>query len=162
VDAARVRKNKLAFKGEKIMYPTLARYEVANIEKFLNDVEKYSIGMDEWFHRFGSLHQTETNYPPYNLVKETNVDFRLEVALVGFSPKEVSVYTENNKLFVEGQKETNSETEYLHRGLATRAFNRSWTISDDVEIRDVKFENGMLTVKLGKIVPEHHRRKSWF
>jgi molecular chaperone IbpA len=96
------------------------------------------------------------------LVKETNVDFRLEVALAGFSPKEVVVYTENNKLFVEGQKETNNETEYLHRGLATRAFNRSWTISDDVEVRDVKFENGMLIVKLGKIVPEHHKRKVWF
>jgi molecular chaperone IbpA len=144
------------------MYPTLARYEVANIEKFLNDVEKYSIGMDEWIHRFGSLHQTETNYPPYNLVKETNVDFRLEVALAGFSPKEVVVYTENNKLFVEGQKETNNETEYLHKGLATRAFTRSWTISDDVEVRDVKFENGMLTVKLGKIIPDHHKRKVWF
>ena len=87
------------------MYPTLAKYNAGNIEKFLNDIDKYSIGMDEWFHRFNSLHQTESNYPPYNVVKESNTATRVEIAIAGFSKKEISVYTENNKLFVEGQKE---------------------------------------------------------
>lgn len=140
----------------------LSRYHTADIEKFLNDVNRYSIGMDEWFHRFGSLHQTETNYPPYNVIKESNVEFRLEVALSGFKKKEITVYTENNKLFVEGIKETNNDKEYIHQGLAQRAFTRSWTISDDVEVTEVDFEDGLLNVKLIKIVPEHQKRKVWF
>lgn len=141
---------------------TLAKYNTGNIEKFLNDVDKYSIGMDEWFHRLNSLHQTETNYPPYNVIKENSIDFRLEIALAGFKNKEISVFTENNKLFVEGQKEYDNEKDYLHQGLAQRAFTRSWTISDDVEVKDVAFEDGLLTVKLSRIIPEHQKKKVWF
>ncbi len=144
-----------------IMY-TLSKYNAGNIEKFLNDIDKYSIGMDEWFHRFGALHQTDTNYPPYNVIKESATEFRLEVALAGFKKKELAVYTENNKLFIEGQRESNSDKQYVHQGLANRAFTRTWTISDDVEVKDVTFEDGLLTVKLCKIVPEHQKKKVWF
>lgn len=139
----------------------LARYQTDNIEKFLKDVDKYSIGMDEWFHRMGTLHQTESNYPPYNLVKEDNVTFRLEVALAGFKKKEISVTTESGKLFVEGQTEK-EDVEYVHQGLAKRAFTRSWTLSDDVEVRNVSFEDGLLIVELKRIIPEHQQRKVWF
>ena len=139
----------------------LARYQTDNIEKFLKDVDKYSIGMDEWFHRMGTLHQTESNYPPYNLVKEDNVTFRLEVALAGFKKKEISVTTESGKLFVEGQTEK-EDVEYVHQGLAKRAFTRSWTLSDDVEVRNVTFEDGLLIVELKRIIPEHQQRKVWF
>jgi molecular chaperone IbpA len=141
---------------------TLSKYNAGNIEKFLNDIDKYSIGMDEWFHRFGALHQTDTNYPPYNVIKESATEFRLEVALAGFKKKELAVYTENNKLFIEGQRESNSDKQYVHQGLANRAFTRTWTISDDVEVKDVTFEDGLLTVKLCKIVPEHQKKKVWF
>lgn len=144
------------------MWTTLNKYNSANIEKFLNDIDRYSIGMDEWFHRFGSLHQTQTNYPPYNVIKQSNVEFRLEVALAGFSNSEIAVYTENNKLFVEGQKETDESKDYIHHGLANRAFTRSWTISDDVEVKSVEFNNGLLTIDLHKIVPEHQKKKVWY
>jgi molecular chaperone IbpA len=140
----------------------LTQYNAGNIEKFLNDVNKYSIGMDDWFNRIGSLHQTETNYPPYNVIQESNVDFRLEVALAGFKKSEITVFTENNKLFIEGDKEVNHEKEYVHHGLATRAFKRAWTISDDIEITEVTFEDGLLAVKLSKVVPEHQKKKVWF
>ena len=72
------------------------------------------------------------------------------------------VYTEYGKLTVEGQKEEKEDADYAHKGLAQRSFERSWTLSDDTEIRDVNFEDGLLTIKLGKIVPEHHTRKDWF
>jgi molecular chaperone IbpA len=139
----------------------LAKYNTANLQKFLDDVEKYSIGMDEWFHRFNSLHQTESNYPPFNTIQESNVFFRVEVALAGFKKKEISVYTENNKLFVEGQKEEDSDSQYLHRGLAQRSFTRSWTLPDDLKVEDVSFEDGLLTIRLHRIVPEHQRRKDY-
>ena len=140
----------------------LAKYHTGNIEKFLNDIEKYSIGMDEWFHRFGALHQTETNYPPYNVIKESNTEFRLEIALAGFKKNEITVYTENNKLFVEGTKEVDSGKEYVHHGLANRAFTRTWTISDDVEVKNVLFEDGLLIIKLSRIIPDHQKKKVWF
>lgn len=141
---------------------TLVRYNTGNIEKFLNDLEKYSIGMDEWIHRFSVLHQTESNYPPYNVIRESNVKFRLEVALAGFNKNQITVYTENNKLFVEGEKEVDSGKEYVHQGLAQRAFTRSWTISDDVEVKTVTFEDGLLCVQFEKVIPEHQKKKVWF
>lgn len=140
---------------------TLAKYHTANLDKFLQDIDKYSIGLDEWFHRFNTLHQTETNYPPYNLVKEDSVTFKLEIALAGFKRNEITVTTESGKLFVEGQTEK-KDAEYLHQGLAKRAFTRSWTLSDDVEVRDVKFEDGLLSIELKRIIPEHQQRKVWF
>jgi molecular chaperone IbpA len=139
----------------------LAKYQTDNVEKFLRDVDRYSIGMDEWFHRMGTLHQTESNYPPYNLVKEDNITFRLEVALAGFKKEEIIVTTESGKLFVEGQTEK-EDVEYMHQGLAKRAFTRSWTLSDDVEVRNVVFEDGLLTIELKRIIPEHQQRKVWF
>ena len=71
----------------------------------------------------------------------------------------MEVTTEYNKLTVEAKQEESTTDEYLHRGLAARAFNRSWTLSDDVEVDDVTFTDGLLTVRLTKIVPEHQKRK---
>lgn len=139
----------------------LTKYHTANLDKFLQDIDKYSIGLDEWFHRFNTLHQTESNYPPYNLVKEDSITFKLEIALAGFKRNEISVTTESGKLFVEGQTEK-KDSQYIHQGLAKRAFTRSWTLSDDVEVRDINFEDGLLTIELKRIIPEHQQRKVWF
>lgn len=140
--------------------PVMQKYSTANIQKFLNDVDRYSIGMDEWFNRFDTLHQTEQNYPPFNLIKESNIEFRLEVACAGFRKGELNVYSESGKLFVEGQTEAEfEEKEYVHRGLAKRSFTRTWTLSDDVEVGDVNFEDGLLKIKLSRVIPEHQKRK---
>ena len=91
-----------------------------------------------------------------------SVESRLEIALAGFKKEEVHVFTEYGKLFVEGQKEDKeSDTNYVFKGLAQRSFTRAWTLSDDTEVREVTFEDGLLIVKLGKIVPEHHTRKDY-
>ena len=105
---------------------------------------------------------TTSNYPPYNLIQVNNVESRLELALAGFKKQEVKVYTEFGKLYVEGQKEDKEKDgEFLHKGLAQRSFQRVWTISDETEVRSVKFEDGLHTVELGKVVPEHHSRKEY-
>ena len=140
----------------------ITKYDTGNIQKFLDDIDKYTIGMDEWLNRVSSINHMDTNYPPYNVVKTSNTETRLEVALAGFKKNEISVYTENNKLYVEGNKEPNNEKEYVHRGLATRTFTRVWTISDDVEVKDVIFEDGLLSINLMKIVPEHQKKKVYF
>ena len=141
----------------------LAKYNAANLDQLMDRITRNSIGMDEYFHRLFTLHETTSNYPPYNLVEVSNVESRLELALAGFKKKEVYVYTQDGKLFVEGQKEDKeTETNYLHKGMAQRSFTRSWTLSDDTEVRSVDFEDGLLSITLGKIVPDHHKRKDWF
>ena len=141
----------------------LTRYTTADLPALMERITRNSIGMDEYFDRLFNLHETTSNYPPYNLVQVSSVESRLEIALAGFKKKEVIVYTQDGKLFVEGQKEdkeTNST--YVHKGLAQRSFTRSWTLSDDTEVRSVEFEDGLLVITLGKVVPEHHKRKDWF
>ena len=134
----------------------------ADIPALLDRINKYSIGMDDYFDRLSTLHETTSNYPPYNLIQVSNVESRLELALAGFKKKEVNVYTQDGKLFVEGQKEDKeTNTTYVHRGVAQRSFTRAWTLSDETEVRSVTFEDGLLSVVLGKIVPEHHQRKDY-
>ncbi len=139
----------------------LARYHAANLPDLFDKITKNSIGMDDYLNRFWDL-DTTSNYPPYNIVQVNNVESRLEIALAGFKKKEVKVFTEFGKLYVEGKKETKeADGEFIHKGLAQRSFQRVWTISDDTEVRSVKFEDGLLAVELGKIVPEHHSRKEY-
>jgi len=141
----------------------LARFNAADLPALFERINKNSIGMDEYFDRLFNLHETTKNYPPFNLVQVSNVESRLEIALAGFKKKEVNVYTQDGKLFVEGQKEDKeTETNYLHKGLAQRSFTRAWTVSDDTEVRSVDFEDGLLSITLGRIVPNHHQRKDWF
>jgi molecular chaperone IbpA len=140
----------------------LMRYTASDLPALMDRITRNSIGMDEYFDRLFNLHETTSNYPPYNLVQISNIECRLELALAGFKKKEVCVYTQDGKLFVEGQREDKeTDTNYVHKGLAQRSFKRAWTISDDTEVREVIFEDGLLTVKLGKIVPEHHTRRDY-
>ena len=139
----------------------LMRYGAADIPQLLDRINRNSIGMDEYFDRLFNIHESSTNYPPYNLIQVSNVESRLELALAGFKKEEVNVYTEYGKLFVEGQKESKEDTNYVHRGMAQRSFTRAWTLSDDTEIRSVTFEDGLLSIELGKVVPEHHARKDY-
>ena len=139
----------------------LARYHAANLPELLERIQKNSIGMDDYFNRFWES-ETPSNYPPYNIVQVNNVESRIEIALAGFKKDEVKVYTEFGKLYVEGKKEESKDAgEFVHKGLAQRSFTRVWSISDDTEVRDVRFNDGLLVIDLGKVVPEHHARKDF-
>ena len=141
---------------------TIQRFHSADLPSLIDRINKYSIGMDDYFDRLQTLHETTSNYPPFNLIQVSNVESKLELALAGFKKEEVYVYTQDGKLFVEGQKEDKeTEATFVHRGVAQRSFTRSWTLSDETEVRSVAFEDGLLSVTLGKIVPEHHQRKDY-
>ena len=153
-------KHKLAFKGATIM-GNLSRYHAANLPDLLEKINRNSIGLDDYLNRFWD-DTTSSNYPPYNLVQINNVVSRLEIALAGFKKDEVKVYTEFGKLSVEGQKEESKDDgEFVYKGLAQRSFARQWTLADDTEVRSVSFDDGLLVVALGKIVPDHHARKDY-
>ena len=141
----------------------LTRYTAADLPVLLDKISKNSIGMHDYLNRVFDLHETTTNYPPYNLIEVSNVESLLEIALAGFKKKEVNVYTQDGKLFVEGQREdTESEKTYVHRGMAQRSFTRTWTLAEETEVRSVVFEDGLLSIALGRVVPEHHNKKVWF
>ena len=140
---------------------TLARYHTANLPELFDKITKNSIGMDDYLNRFWD-DTTTSNYPPYNLIQVNNHESKLEIALAGFKKDELKVYTEFGKLHVEGKKEEPKvDGEFVHKGLAQRSFERVWKVSDDTKVGSVKFEDGLLTVELNKIVPEHHARKEY-
>ena len=140
----------------------LARYHTANLPDLFDKITKNSIGMDAYLNSFFNEDIPQSNYPPYNLIQLNNHESTLEISLAGFKKDELKVFTEFGKLHVEGKKET-SETdgEFVHKGLAQRSFQRVWQVTDDTKVGSVKFEDGLLTVELNKIVPDHHARKEY-
>ena len=139
----------------------LTRYRSADLPELMERISRNSIGLDNYFDQFFNL-STTSNYPPYNLIHVNNVESRLEIALAGFKKKEVNVFTEYGKLHVEGSKEDkDTEGTYTHKGLAQRSFKRAWTLAEETEVKSVSLEDGLLTVVLAKIVPDHHSRKDF-
>ena len=139
----------------------LQRYTASDLPQLLDRITKNSIGMHDYLDRVFDF-QEQSNYPPYNLVQLNNHESKLEIALAGFTKDEVKVYTEFGKLYVEGIKEDKeTDATFVHKGLASRSFTRVWTITDDTEVRGVEFNDGLLVVQLGKVVPDHHARKDF-
>ena len=140
----------------------ITRYTAADLPQLMERISKNSIGMHDYLDRVFDFGESQSNYPPYNLVQLNNHESKLEIALAGFKKDEVKVYTEFGKLYVEGKKEESEDVgEFVHKGLAQRSFQRVWTVTDDTKVGSVKFEDGLLTVELNKIVPEHHARKEY-
>ena len=138
----------------------IQRYRSADLPALMDKIFTNSLGLDDYFESFNTMEAS--NYPPFNIVHINNHESRLEVALAGFSKEEVNVYTEYGKLHIEGTKsEPDEEETFIHRGLAKRTFKRAWTIAEDTHVTDVTFDNGLLVIKLGKVVPEHHARKDY-
>ena len=135
-------------------------FTVPETQDYLAKVRKNMIGFDDWFTTFDQ-HFANTNYPPYNTIKISNHEYRVEVALAGFKKKNLKVYTQEGRLVIEGKKEDGVEQDYVHKGLAQRAFTRAWSLPDDLVVKNVRFEDGLLLVDIEKIIPEEKRRKDW-
>ena len=140
----------------------LAQFHAANLPELMKIVRQNGIGMDDYLDRFFNEPSQTSNYPPYNLIQLNNHESKLEIALAGFKKDELKVYTEFGKLYVQGTKEESKvDGTFVHQGLAQRNFERVWTVTDDTKVGSVKFEDGLLTVQLNKIVPDHHARKDY-
>ena len=123
-----------------------------------NALNRALLGFDTLFNdveqRFGN--QVNNNYPPYNVLKHDENTYEIQVAVTGFDKKEITVEIDQNQLIVKGEHsgEEDTTTQYLHRGLATRNFTRSWTLAEHMEVGDGKIKNGILTIELKRVVPE--------
>jgi len=116
------------------------------------------LGFDNFFtdfeNRFGS--QVNNNYPPYNILKRDENSYEIQIAVTGFDKGDITVEIDQNQLIVKGERtdlET-AETVYIHRGLASRNFTRSWTLAEYVEVGEGRIKNGVLTIELKRIVPD--------
>ena len=117
----------------------------------------FAIGFDRYFEDLERMSNiTQTNYPPYNVVKEDDEHFSVELAVAGFSKKDVSITKEKNVLVIEGKVEDESK-DFVHKGLASRAFKRSFTLADDVEISGASLKDGILVVSFERIIPEEDK-----
>lgn len=95
------------------------------------------------------------SYPPFDIVKDSDESYRIMLAVAGFRPDEIEVVAQQNLLTVSGRKANNEDGgNYVHRGIATRSFERRFQLADFVEVNSAGFENGLLTIQLQRVVPE--------
>jgi molecular chaperone IbpA len=123
-----------------------------------NSLNRAIVGFDRFFDDFEARFATQItqNYPPYNVIKTGENNYEIQVAVSGFDKDEISVEIDQDQLIVKGKniREDDTAYEYLHRGLATRDFTRSWTLADHMVVETGSIKNGILTIYLKRIVPE--------
>jgi molecular chaperone IbpA len=126
-------------------------------------IQRFAVGFDRMFDELSRTAGTlnASNYPPYNIIKETETIWKIEVAVAGFDESELDVEIVNNELVVSGavNKENKAEQQYLHQGIAGRDFERTFALADNVEVKGASVKNGILTVTLEHIVPESAKPK---
>ena len=132
------------------------------------DLEKilgFSVGFDSMFDRWESVFDfntaNNTNYPPYNIRREGDEKYFIELAIAGLKEDDLEVSLQSQVLNIRSKKESDQEPEdnYVHRGIAKRQFEREFTLSDDIVVKGCDLTNGMLTIELERIIPEEKRAR---
>ena len=129
----------------------------------LNRYEPFFVGFDKLFDQMSTFelpHKNAIHYPPYNIIQNGDDKYMIEVALAGFTQEQIKVthLPETNKLVIEGANE-DKDTQYLHQGISSRKFQRSWTVSDNIEVIDAEFTDGVLRVQLENVIPDEKKPK---
>ena len=135
-----------------------------------NMLTPYAVGFDRVFDQlqnYATNNMTSTGFPPYNIRKDGEYDFVIEIALAGLSKDDIEVEVADGVLTVRntnretgelhGENEGVAEGTLLHRGISYRQFNRKWTLLDDIVVNEAKMENGMLLIKLERVIPEEKK-----
>jgi molecular chaperone IbpA len=130
-------------------------------------IHKFGIGFDSILDELMRVNaqQTNTNYPPYNIVKHSEDAFAIELAVAGFREGDINITLEKNILTIKGEQtvsldDLEKDVEYVHRGISARNFDRTFTLADYVEVLGAKAENGILTIELERQVPEEQKPKT--
>lgn len=124
------------------------------------NIHRFSVGFDELFDMLSKTAKTSNptnggNFPPYNIVRESDSRYNIEIAVAGFNENELDVEVVDNELVVKGTRvKDRDSSEYLHHGISNRDFVRVFALSYNVEVRSASVKNGILTVSLEHIIPE--------
>tara|TARA_R110002020_G_scaffold29767_15_gene94066 strand:+ start:1817 stop:2254 length:438 start_codon:yes stop_codon:yes gene_type:complete len=123
---------------------------------------RHTVGFDNVFElmdRFLDGQAVSNNYPPYNIYKNGDSNYSIELAIAGFGEDEVEVKYADNTLSITGNKEEKGDTDVLHRGIANRNFTRTFNIADDVIVNGGSLKNGVLSIELEKIIPDEKKER---
>lgn len=131
-----------------------------NVLDMFKDLDKFYVGFDDNWNRMAKLHDDLTknipNYPPYNIRKVEDNKYIIELAVAGFGKSDIEITLENNKLIISGNTADDNDN-FLFKGIASRAFTRTFALDDHIEIENAEMMNGMLRIALEKIIPEHKK-----
>ena len=138
------------------------KFNVADMAEILDNVRPFTVGFDRIFDNLNNVSEIASNYPPYNIIKQDDEHFVIELAAAGFSKEEFNIHLvpEGNKLVVQGVQDRGEHTkEYYHKGIAARNFTRTFALAEDVEVEGAEFTDGMLNISLVRIIPEEKKPK---
>ena len=126
----------------------------------LSPLLRSSVGFDVFDNIFDSvfnLNESNTSYPPYNILKSDN-NYTISLAIAGFSKDEIDVSLQENELVIKGvAKDQDEKIEFLHRGIAGRNFERKFRLADNIKVSDASYEDGLLNIYLDREIPEHQK-----
>ena len=130
-----------------------------------NDLRPFSVGFDDLFDHFNNtLEYTvkqPTSYPPYNINKVDDLNYQIEMALAGFSKKDIEIKSALSQLTIKSvENDDKDEKETLHRGISKRKFSRTFTLAEDIKVNGAELKDGMLLIELEKIVPEEKKPRT--
>jgi molecular chaperone IbpA len=128
------------------------------------DFDRFYVGFDDQFNRLSKIHDDLTknipNYPPYNIKKVGDNTYVVEIAVAGFARQDIEIELANNTMVIKGNTSTDEDdNNFLFKGIANRNFTRSFTLDEQIEVKDAEMLNGMLKVFLERIIPEHKKPK---
>ena len=125
-----------------------------------NQLTPYAVGFDRVFDQLQNYvenNSSSTGYPPYNIRKDGEYNYDIEMALAGFSKKDIEVEVADGVLTIRSVKENEDDDNNLYRGISYRKFNRKFTLADDIIVKDAKLQDGLLKISLEKIIPEEKK-----
>ena len=123
----------------------------------LSPYRRSTVGFDRLFNLLetGNVADAAEGYPPFDIIRESEDSYRITLAVAGFRPDEIEIVAQQNQLSVSGKKaDEKADAQYIHRGIATRSFDRRFQLADFVEVRSANFQDGLLSVSLQRVVPE--------
>jgi molecular chaperone IbpA len=136
---------------------------MTNALTIFNQLRPHTIGYDNIFDHFNDMFESsgmQTNYPPYDIIKQSDTKYDIQVALAGYCKDDIDLEMKDNTLSIKSVKKNEEDrVEVLHRGIAKRYFERHFTIADDVKVNGAELKNGLLIVSLERVIPEHKKSR---
>jgi molecular chaperone IbpA len=120
----------------------------------LGNFRRSSVGFDRLFDMLENSNFGGENYPPFDLIRLDDNRFRIEVAVAGFGKDDIEITTQQNSLVIRGQKSDENGSDYVHRGIANRSFERRFALADHIQVRGADLRDGMLAIELEREIPE--------
>lgn len=137
---------------------------MTNALTIFDQLRPYTIGYDNIFEHFNDMFESsgsQTNFPPYDIIKYSDTKYDIQVAIAGYSKEDIVIEQNENTLSIKSIKQKeNDKVEILHRGISKRYFEKYFTIADDVKINGAELKNGLLKISLERIIPEQKKPKT--